>query len=99
MIVITGLIRTDPETFPALLARLKSLCEPSRAEDGCLFYHMGVDDEASCTIMAMEGWRDRAALDVHLALPAIAGLLAEFGGRYTVDVSIHSVEASEKFIL
>jgi len=72
MIVITGQIFTGPDTLPALYARLKALCEPSRAEDGCIFYHMAMEDAERGVIMAMEGWRDQAALDAHLALPATA---------------------------
>jgi len=96
MIVVTGQIFTDKQTLPALYARLKALCEPSRKEDGCLFYHMGMEDEEQCVIMAMEGWRDRQALDTHLALPAIAQLLADFEGKYRNDVQIHEIISSQK---
>lgn len=94
MIVITGQLRTDPATFPTLYARLKALCAPSRAEDGCLFYHMAVEDEADCVILAAEGWRDQAALDAHLALPSIAEFMAEFGGKVSMNVLMHDVSAS-----
>lgn len=94
MIVITGQIFTDKETLPLLYARLKELCEPSRAEDGCHFYHMAMEDEENCVIMAMEGWRDMEALQVHLALPAIAKLLADFEGKFTNKVLIHEVSSS-----
>ncbi|WP_380876623.1 hypothetical protein ACFB49_09430 [Sphingomonas sp. DBB INV C78] len=96
MIVITGQIFTDQETLPALYSRLKSLCEPSRAEDGCIFYHMAMEDEANGTIMAMEGWRDQAALEKHLSLPSIAKLLADFDGKFRNDVTIHEVSSSQK---
>ncbi|ARS29450.1 putative quinol monooxygenase [Sphingomonas sp. KC8] len=97
MIVVTGQIFTDPKTLPALFARLQALCEPSRAEDGCLFYHMGLEDAEKGIIMAMEGWRDMEALQTHLALPAIASLLADFDGKYTNQVTIHEVTSSQKF--
>lgn len=97
MIVVTGLIHTDPETLPRLYARLKALCEPSRAEDGCIFYHMGMEDEQRGTIMAMEAWRDMDALTVHLAQPAIVSLLSDFEGQYSNDVSVHMVSETQKF--
>lgn len=96
MIVITGQIRTDQSTLPLLYARLKALCEPSRAEDGCLFYHMGMEDQERGILMAMEGWRDEAALAVHLALPAITQLLADFEGKYTNEIQIHRVSESQR---
>lgn len=96
MIVITGQIFTDPDTLPALYARLKALCEPSRAEEGCIFYHMAMEDAERGIIMAMEGWRDQAALDAHLALPAIAALLEDFAGKFSNDVQIHEVSGSQR---
>lgn len=97
MIVITGQLFTDQETLPHLYARLKELCEPSRAEDGCLFYHMAMEDEEKGIILAAEGWRDMAALEAHLALPAIAKLLADFEGKFSNKVSIHEVSATQDF--
>lgn len=97
MIVITGQILTDPATLPDLFARLQELCEPSRAEDGCAFYHMGIEDAEKGIIMAMEGWRDMEALQAHLALPAIEKLLADFAGKFTNDVLVHEVSYTQKF--
>jgi quinol monooxygenase YgiN len=97
MIVITGLIFTDRENFQPLLARLKEVCEPSRAEEGNVFYHMGIEDAENCTIMAMEGWKDMAALQEHLALPDVAKLLSDFEGKFTNDVQIHEVSATQQF--
>ena len=97
MIVITGTIKTDQATLPELYGRLKQLVEPSRAEDGCEFYHMAMDDEEAGIIVAMEAWRDQAALEAHLAQPAIVKLLSDFDGRYTNDVSLHQVSSTQKF--
>ncbi|MGE4430385.1 MAG: putative quinol monooxygenase [Sphingobium sp.] len=96
MIVITGRIWTDPQTLPTLYARLKELVEPSRSEDGCLFYHMAMEDEGEGIILATEGWRDREALDRHLALPPIQRLLDDFAGRFSNDVQLHEVSATER---
>ncbi|MCB2014527.1 MAG: putative quinol monooxygenase [Sphingobium sp.] len=96
MIVITGQIFTDQETLPHLYARLKELCEPSRAEDGCLFYHMAMEDESKCTILAVEAWRDMDALQAHFAMPGIVRLLADFEGKFSNDISIHEVSSTQK---
>ncbi|MEZ5656388.1 MAG: antibiotic biosynthesis monooxygenase [Sphingobium sp.] len=96
MIVITGQIFTDQETLPHLYARLKEMCEPSRAEDGCVFYHMGMEDEEKGIILAMEGWRDMDAFHAHYGTPQIAKLLADFEGRFSNNVSIHEVSSSQK---
>jgi len=96
MIVITGQIFTDQETLPKLYARLKALCEPTRAEDGCLFYHMAMENGDAGTILAAEGWRDTDALQAHLAQPAITALLSDFAGSFTNDVQIHEVSSSQQ---
>lgn len=96
MIVITGQIFTDQETLPKLYARLKQLCEPSRAEEGCLFYHMAMEDEEKGVILAVEGWRDTEALQAHLALPDIVRLLSDFEGKFSNDVQIHEVSSTQK---
>lgn len=95
MIVITGQIFTDRENLHPLYARLKALCEPTRAEEGCLFYHMAMEDEENCVLVAMEGWRDKDALDRHLALPAIQALLSDFAGKFSNKVQIHEVSSSQ----
>lgn len=96
MIVITGQIFTDQETLPKLYARLKVLCAPTRAEDGCLFYHMAMEDAEKGIILAAEGWRDAEALQAHLAQPAITELLSDFAGTFSNDVQIHEVSSSQK---
>lgn len=96
MIVITGQIFTDPETLPTLYARLKALCDPTRAEDGCLFYHMAMEDPEKGIILAAEAWRDTEALQVHLAQPGITKLLSDFADRFSNDVQIHEVSSSQK---
>ncbi len=47
------------------------LVDPTRAEDGCVGYELlsSLDDELAFTFV--EEWRDRAALDAHLASPHV----------------------------
>ena len=96
MIVITGQIFTDKETYPALIARLRELVEPSRAEEGCIFYHMAEEDPKNGVILAAEAWESEEALNRHLSLPAIAKLLADFEGKFRNDVNVHEVSATRK---
>jgi quinol monooxygenase YgiN len=41
--------------------------ETARATPGCLFYSLAVDIADETRFHLVEGWRDRAALDAHLA--------------------------------
>ena len=96
MIVITATIHTDKETLPDLYARLKEMVPLSRAEEGNVFYHMAMEDEENCSIVAMEGWVSQTALEEHLALPHVVKLLSDFDGKYSNDVSIHQVSSTQK---
>lgn len=95
MIVVTGQISADQETLPSLYARLKELCDPSRAEDGCIFYHMAMEDAEKGIILAVESWRDQQALQVHLEQPAVLRLLSDFEGKYSNQVQIHEVSSTQ----
>ncbi len=53
------------ESIEELKALLKDMIEPSRAEDGCLFYHIHQMTEKPNTFVVLESWRDEKALDGH----------------------------------
>lgn len=46
---------------------LSDMVEPSKKEDGCLFYEIVQYKENPRKFMAIETWRDEAALDGHKA--------------------------------
>ncbi len=46
---------------------LSAMVEPSKAEDGCIFYDIFQYENNRAKFMAVETWRDEAALDGHKA--------------------------------
>ncbi len=50
-----------------VLSLLPKLAELSRAEEGCLFYHVHQGRSETHTLMLYESYRDEAALDEHRA--------------------------------
>ncbi len=46
---------------------LTAMVEPSKAEDGCIFYEIFQYKDDPRRFMAVESWRDEAALDGHRA--------------------------------
>ena len=48
---------------------LSAMVIPSKAEDGCLFYEIFQYENNLKKFMAVETWRDEAALDGHKASP------------------------------
>lgn len=85
------------EYVAEVYAHLTAMCDYTRKEPGCQFYHMAMEDEHSGRILALEGWDDRQSLDVHLVTPQIAEFLAKFGNFITTAVQIHEVSYSTAF--
>ncbi|MCK9492626.1 MAG: antibiotic biosynthesis monooxygenase [Sulfurimonas sp.] len=46
---------------------LTAMVEPSKREDGCVFYDIFQYEDNKRKFMAVESWRDEAALDGHKA--------------------------------
>ena len=68
MIIVTGSVRTTPDTE----ARLTAICcehsARSRAEPGCLGHNVHADCEDPARLVFVEYWQDMDALRVHFAL-------------------------------
>ncbi len=97
MILISGYIRTDPTIVRDLAERLRGGIPATRLEDGCLFYDFAIADETTGTILALERWRDEAALRTHLATPAIDALMREWGDRIEIEVTKHDLHNERGF--
>jgi quinol monooxygenase YgiN len=70
MIIVTGRVKAQPAT----LAKMRELClehvHRSRTEPGCLLHAVHHDVEDPLTMVFLEHWLDRAALDAHFRVPA-----------------------------
>lgn len=56
-----------PDGIEKMKALLTAMVEPSKAEDGCLFYEIFQYENQKERFMAVETWRDEKALDGHKA--------------------------------
>lgn len=56
-----------PGTENQVEALLRSLVEPSRKEDGAIFYNLHRDRENPRRFVFTEEWESQAALDAHVA--------------------------------
>jgi len=61
--------KTRPEKAEAFEALFRAYVEPSRAEPGCIEYHMLRDQQDPTLFIFYEIWQSRAHLDVHSNLP------------------------------
>jgi quinol monooxygenase YgiN len=72
MIVVE--FEVKPEHRSAFVELMKGHAQRSRAEDGCQQFDVLVPQEDQSSVFLVEAWRDQAALDVHIKLPAMARL-------------------------
>jgi quinol monooxygenase YgiN len=93
VILVTGSFTIDPADRDAFLEAAKAGMTRSRAEDGCEEYVMAPDPLDPGRVVLSERWRDRSALDAHLA-----GLGGGGGGPAptSVSIEIHEVASTEK---
>lgn len=61
--------KTRPERAEAFEALFRAYVEPSRAEPGCIEYHMLRDQQDPTLFIFYEIWQSKAHLDVHANLP------------------------------
>jgi quinol monooxygenase YgiN len=94
-ILVTGVFRVEPAEREAFLEAAKAGMAASRGEDGCEEYVMAADPMEPDRVVLSERWRDRAALDAHLA-----GLGGGGGGPKPTSVSIevHEVASTETMV-
>ncbi|WP_336356756.1 putative quinol monooxygenase [Pseudomonas granadensis] len=68
--------KTRPERAEAFEALFRAYVEPSRAEPGCIEYHMLRDKEDPTLFIFYEIWESRARLDEHSNLPHMKDFFA-----------------------
>lgn len=56
-----------PDGIQMMKELLSAMVEPSKAEDGCIFYEIFQYENKPQKFMAYESWRDEKALDGHKA--------------------------------
>lgn len=55
---------------------LRGFVEPSRGEDGCLFYDLHREIEGDQAFIILDGWRDKSAFEAHASSAHVARTLA-----------------------
>ncbi len=81
MIFVQGTMNMDVNCLAAFKAEVAAMADKVRAEDGCYFYSLLVEDEATGLVNVIEKWRDDAALQVHFTMPWIASFFARFAPK------------------
>lgn len=83
MVVLTAFIEVLPTDRAAIRAALPAVVAATRAEEGCEEYGCYEDTQQSGRFVFVERWRDKAALDRHLATPHMADWMEVAGPKLT----------------
>jgi quinol monooxygenase YgiN len=99
VILVVGRVRCEAERRDELVSLCETMQTESRKEDGCLRYGFFAAVEDPLSLVAVEEWADRDALDRHFAQPHLRefsrGLLEIVSER--PEVAIHEIAATEPF--
>ncbi len=80
MIIITGSVRTRPETRDELIGLCVEHSQRSRAEPGCIAHNVHTDCEDAARLVFLELWADAAAVKTHFAVPESGAFVRAIGG-------------------
>src|SRR5579859_5837934 len=81
MLLLTAFIEVAPADRDAIASALAKVITATRAEDGCDDYGCYEDTQHVGRYVFVERWRDKAALDRHLATPHMAEWMKAAGPR------------------
>ena len=81
MIFVQGTMNMEPSCLDDFRRDVANMVEKVKAEDGCLFYSLLVEDEATGLVNVIEQWRDDDALAVHFTMPWIGEFLSVYGPK------------------
>jgi quinol monooxygenase YgiN len=97
MIFVQGTMNMQPDCIPEFVADVAAMVDKVRAEDGCHYYSLLVEDAATGLVNVTEQWRDDAALDVHFTMPWISSFFAKYGQKMLAStVQIFDIAGSPR---
>lgn len=84
--------KTHPEKSDAFEAFFRSYVDASRAEPGCIEYHMLRDKQDPTLFIFYEIWQSQAHLDVHSNLPRMKQFLDQRDEYLERDFEIRAID-------
>ncbi len=86
MIILTGYISVDPTDVDVFLRDVQAISLDTKAEAGCLFYGIALDDRSSGRFLVAERWRDQQALTAHLERAETLSFLQTWTARMRAEL-------------
>lgn len=86
---IVAIFNAKPDRCDDLVQMLAALAPPSRAEPGCIEYGFHRDADDPNRVLAIETWRDEAAIAAHFETPHFQHLAANVEPLLTEPIKLH----------
>jgi len=101
MVIVIARFRPREDRVDDVVAVLRDVQAASREDDGCENYGYFSEVADPLSFVAVEEWRDRAALEAHLREPHVARLVGALPELLDgqPDINVHEVSAAERLPL
>jgi quinol monooxygenase YgiN len=86
-----------PDKREELRDLLMGLVSPTRAEAGCVDYHLHVEEEDPNVFLFYENWRTVGDLDEHLTMPYLAHLRDKVDGLIVRPIHVVRYEMLSRY--
>lgn len=90
-VTVIAEILARPEHAEEVRAALAPFAARTQREPGCLRYALYEDAEAPGRFFTFERWADEAALDAHLASPALKAAIPKLAPLMAAPLAIHKL--------
>ena len=98
MIVVSGILKLDPDKHDEFVEAALKMAAASNAEEGIVAYGFFADPAERGTFRVFEEYVDDAALASHFAAPHMAEFMGVLGtvGMRAEESGLHKYEVSDK---
>jgi len=98
MLVIMGYIDLDPADVEGFVSDIRAISSSTKAEKGCLFYSIALDDGAAGRFVVAQRWQDRQALAAHLEKGETLAFLTAWNDKMKSDLNEYEVLSGRPLI-
>ena len=94
MLVVTGLIKIDPDDVGAAREAALEMMAETAKEDGCILYRFYEDIGEAGVFRVYEEWQSDAALKAHIATAHMAKFRAALGELKLISRAVKAFDAT-----
>lgn len=98
MIMLIGYIHLNPSDVNEFTADVQAIASSTRAEKGCLFYAVTLEDARAGRMLIVERWQDQESLTAHFERQETVTFLKKWGNRIKSDILKYDASNERSFM-